>query len=341
MSRLTIIAVTDAATAKTILEQGFDLVNGKVQAIEAFGLSLLVAAKPKKSLISGLKRKQALNYIVEIQRLLEAFMTFGPVLAAVRGASLRDETEGLGLLASSHRTLRETLSGYGHKWQYQIVVRWQPREVLRAHAHLPEIAEAGSDNALGRRGLGKAIQQAMETLRREKAMHFRKQLAAVTDDIVDEALDGPDMVGNFTVLIAPDQAAALDAVVEAIDASMPDQLLIKFIGPYPPASFAGVALERFSKSDIRSAGSLLGVEPFGRADELRTAYLKYMKRHHPDVASLAGHQCDDAADHSDRAARAYRMLKALTEIQGNQIIADRNGAVVAHVERADEARSAA
>lgn len=340
MSQIELIAVTDAATGTFVANNGFDLAGQPVRSIEAYGCALLIAGRARGGLLAKLKRKAALRHLVEIQRLLETLMKYGPILPAVQGAAFKSEEEALGLLATSHRQLTANLANFGKKAQFQVTISWVPEAVLRHHADLPQIQEA-RQQATGKLALGRAIQRAMEALRAQKAAEFLTDLEAVVEDTVEEPLDGAEMVLNRSVLINPEDEANLDRAVEAIDAQMPDQLRIKLVGPYPAVSFAGVKLERFAAEEITAASSLLGVQPSAAADKMRAAYIDYVKQCHPDLHATDDEDEASANEATDKANRAYHLLKSVGPFFSEAGTSDVQSAVVAQVERSDRLRSAA
>ena len=99
--------------------------------------------------------------------------------------------------------------------------------------------------------------------------------------------------------------AEFDSRVEALDEELGGQLLFKVVGPLPPYSFSTVEVEQILPEDVAWASEQLGVEPTATGDEIRSAYLRQARLHHPDNNA----QDQDAATLFKDDHAAYRLLR--------------------------------
>lgn len=280
MAGLEIIALTDAATGRAVDAAG-KLDGHKVRVVEAFGLAAVLAPARLSSTLPPMGRKAIVKRLTRAQKRLEAMLPLGPVLAVRGDTWLRDEPHVLGLLASHQDTIREAVTVFGPKVQFQITIRW------------PDADEAG------------------DTLKDSLTDRFAAMLQEASDDTLRLPVDDAQTVLNMAVMIDRAGEAALDAAVEAVDAAMAGELAIKYLGPLPALSFAALTLHQPKQDAVTDARMLIGVEAGVSREDLRARYLDLMRQAHPDSAETTDK--NDADERLTAIKTAYTLLRDVDE----------------------------
>lgn len=242
------------------------------------------------SLAAKIGRAFAGKALVRFQQILETLQTLGPILPAAPGVTFEDMQAARRFLAANAQSLRAGLDQYGPMRQLQITIAWNPELALKRHLHEPELAEARQIIAVeGLRRAGKAIQSGMEAVRARLAAEFESRLAAVSVERIQLPGDA-NTVLNLVVAAPGEKLGEVEMAVEAIDATWPDGLKIKIIGPLPTVSFASVAADKADESAVSRARQRLGLEPEDGAEAIREAFRKIVRQTHPDLGGDAGQQ---------------------------------------------------
>lgn len=226
-------------------------------------IAALFASAPARGGVSALlgrvrARAAAGRALVARQKLLEDLMAFGDVLPAGAAAPLREADARVALVANAD-ALRATLEGLEGRVQYQLRVDWNPAEALRRFADAPELSRALAAPRADR-GFGAALRDAAEALRARLGAAFAASIADACEDAVGLPLDGPEALVNLACLAARPRVPALEAALERIDATWPEGLRIRMIGPAPAVSFAALALERPTAAALGAAAQRLGLD---------------------------------------------------------------------------------
>ncbi|MEM7621329.1 MAG: GvpL/GvpF family gas vesicle protein [Pseudomonadota bacterium] len=279
--------------------------------------ALLRPYKKTKNLLPFHKKKQ-LQDLVAWQKLLEHCLDFKTLIPGSGNAILNDLGEASTLLKSNDTKLTQALQDFGNLVQYQITIFWDPKAVLKARQHddstFSEVVTAQHSKE-DKVKFGQMLQSKMEAYKIKQAECFVGLLEAQGIDLIKMPCDAADMILNAVVLIDPQCEPKLYSAVESIDQNMPGQLNIKYVGPLPPISFASVTIGRASQSDIASACKLLNLKLPCNAEQVRVAYLEYMKTHHPDVSATLPNKVVNKKqdDHISRVQAAYKLLTRIVK----------------------------
>jgi len=256
MAGLDLIALTDAKTGQAV-ERVKKLDGQKIRVVEAYGLAAVFAPARLSASLPPLGRKAIIKRLSRAQKRLEAMLPLGPLLAVRGDTWLRDETDALGLLASHEDTIREAVTVFGPKVQFQITIRWA------------DAAQAG------------------DALKTDLAARFAALLSDAAEDTLRLPVDDDETLLNMAVMIARPDEPKLDRAVEAIDAAMSGELTIRYLGPLPALSFAALTVRQPKDDALAEARTLIGVGDTVSRDDLRARYLDLMRAHHPDSADMA------------------------------------------------------
>lgn len=309
-SSLQLLAIVPVETAPRALTALNDLDRNR----SSDGENKAVASGDVAALLAPMRRgvwktrKRVGRELVSFQEGLEAVHAVAPCLPAAPGAVFDGGAEAARFLAANAPMLGEGLSRYGDTEQHQIIVDLPGATLLQRLSKTPEVDAARELIAKGDRvGAGKRLQEVAEAERDRRRAEWLARLGAVSTDAAELPQPSADAVVNMVALSKRGGGAAIEKVLEAIDAEWDGALRIRLIGPTPASSFASVLVERPDAEAIRTAASRLGVATSADLASVKEAYRRMMKRLHPDVAG-------PSAEVASRATmEAYALMSRIAE----------------------------
>ncbi len=305
MSALRLVGVTKVADAPRMRAAACT----DISVVEATGLAAILAPASKPIVAWLRTRKAAMEEMLAFQRLLESLSAVGPILPAAYGSTFVSQDDARALLRVYRPQLVRDLADFGGKAQFQIDVRWDPARAMAAF--MADGRLVGLDRTLAqgdRRAFGAVLQALMEAERQRMGADFRARLAAASQDLVLLPLADETAILNVAALIERTGEAELDAAVKAIDASMPEALTIRYLGPLPALSFASIVVSEQDTGELALSLRRLGVPPDATEEAITAAYRRAMRDAHPDTAGAAA-----STDAAAALAAAYAIaLKAAT-----------------------------
>ena len=239
-----------------------DIPGPHICLVEAGGLAALAQVEAGRFSLGLGSPATALRRLRTVQQRLEAACPLGPFLPADPAHARCAGASVAGLLEAAAPAIREALAGPGTRHQWDIVLRWQPEDVVAARR--AEIAEAASNAGGGRDALAEAVHSALarERTRRETSLHRALAGHALA---MAPAGAGPTETG-LTVLLPAAGEAALEAALNAL----------------PPVSFAAVRIDRAAPSEVANAWRTLALPDQVDAAALRQHWRDCAARLHPD-----------------------------------------------------------
>jgi hypothetical protein len=291
-----LIGITDEATAARVTANAADPALQGLTLVLGNGLAAVLAPQFKAGWFDG-TRTTLIRRLGEDQKRLEAIHAFGPLLPAVNEAVIETHADAEDLLLGSGDLLRETLQAYGTKVQFQIGIDWKPEVMLKLHAGDAELADLMQKSGTDRASRGAALVAFIASLRKRLADGFAQTIAAAALETALLPTSGETGVVNIVALIDRADEALLDRAVEAIDAALPNALSIRYTGPLPPVSFAGLDVRKTSAGDLIAARHLLGLDERSPTALIREAYVAQARAIHPDTA-VASASIDAAGAHA-------------------------------------------
>lgn len=155
--------------------------------------------------------------------------------------------------------------------------------------------------------LGVYVMQQMEARRANYLDRIRTALAGLADDVEANVIVNDQVVANLAFLLPVGKQAEFDQQVEALDKELGGQLFFKVVGPLPAYSFSTVEVQQVWPDDVTWAEACLSITGAVTGEEIRTAYLREARLHHPDA-----HPGDDVAMGEFRDInRAYQLLRSV------------------------------
>lgn len=225
-------------------------------------------------------RRQRLERAAERQAWLEALMPHGTVLPVAPDTRLAPDETGA-LIAANEALIAHLAARLAGGVQYQVSLSWAEAEVLGRFRDAPEIAPLFAAGTVTGPALAGAVTRLAERLSGEAMA----RLSAVADEIAELPRDD-GMLVNAVLLLPPARAAALDAVIEAIDALWPEGFRIRQIGPGPAASFGTLRLNRHGADAVARAHAELGLRQPATAAAIAAARKSALLERPGDAATI-------------------------------------------------------
>lgn len=304
-----LIGIVSPETARHIARGGARIDGAALELVREGDL-VAVMARPPRNPLRLLTRRGGLKELVRLQRILEALLPHGSLLAA-RPGTRAEPAVIRKLLISDRERLLEALRTFGSDVQYQIIVHWDGAATLAAEAGDDALRDAIARAGQGREDGKTAMLARIRSLRDGLQARLRDLIEPVAAEIQTLPLDGEDMVANLTVRIGRGGEPAIEAALQSLDQLLPGNSRIRLIGPLPALSFAALSLEHVDAAAVAEARKLLGVKPTASLAELRANYYRLAQDHHPDVSLRS-----DGSDVVDAAAKAYKLLKRVADSSG-------------------------
>jgi len=295
---------------------GVDDEHDEVYTVPHRDLAAVVSASPLAD-YRGLKRDEAVRYLVAHQRVVEAVMQAFPILPAKFGTVLPNEDSVRRLLAQGETLFRSTLEEFADRIQMEVVVLWDLQQVFQEIGQEPHIAQlkaqaAGrpsEETVIERVAIGQMVQASLEQRRASVRDYLIYSLGKPSLDVVVNPHMDDSMVINVALLVDQAEQEALDHQLKLLDEEFEGQFTFRCIGPLPPYSFATVEVEIPSFEAIDEARRRLGLGETAAPDEIRRAYHRLAGTAHPD------HNPDDpgAEARMTELAQAYNLLTVYAE----------------------------
>jgi hypothetical protein len=240
---------------------------------------------------SRLSKPALVQVLADHQRVTETLMPHTSVLLPVKFGTLLPDKGVHALLAQSSGDFEAAFQTLTGKVEVEVVATWQPGRVLAEIAQEPTVVQLRAA-AVGRSSaevqriqivLGQIVMAGLE----ERKAAYQKQILDSLRDMVDDmeinlALN-EQVVANLAFLLPSAKQAEFDQRIEALDARLHGQLDFKIVGPLPAHSFSTVEVLKINAEDVAWAQELLEIGDRATADEIRTAFLRKARLHHPDA----------------------------------------------------------
>lgn len=297
-----IVPVSACADIEGALDEGMRLVRGEDHAA--------VVRPTAGPAFAGRSRQDLARLLLAHQQVTETIMARAPVLPVKFATVAPDQASVEHCLASGNADFAESFARLAGKCQFEILVTWDPGQVLAQIARTTEVARLKRELATPV-ALGAAVKGLFDQQRAEVAEGLVTTLRMVAADMAGNALMDDRMVLNLALLIDADNTDTLDDCLEVLDALHDGQLNFRCVGPLPPHSFGTVEASFLDSGQISWARGVLELDEGADTAELRSAYHRLAKRLHPDAA-------DGAADGGGMTNlhHAYQMLRAFVDASG-------------------------
>jgi hypothetical protein len=268
---------------------GVDENHDEVYTVLHRDIAAVVSASPLAD-YRGLKRDEAVRYLVPHQRVVEAVMQIFPVLPAKFGTVLPDEARVRRLLMQGETLFRTTLEKFSGLVQMEVVILWNLQgvfEEIGQEAHIAQLKAqvAGrppEETMIERVAIGQMVQASLKQRRTSLRDYLVPSLGNVSLDLLVNPPMDDSMVANVALLVDETGQESLDRQLELLDEEFDGQLTLRCVGPLPPYSFATIEVEVPSFEDVDEARRRLGLGETAIPGEIRRAYHQLASQLHPD-----------------------------------------------------------
>lgn len=283
-----------------------------LQAVACNGITAIVSEAVPYD-YAGLPKQQLVKVLAQHQQATEQIMQQMETLLPVKFGTMLSNCDVEKLLIQSKYDLEQALARVDEHVELEVLVMWDPQRVFARIAQHPQIAELRAA-AAGRTpeevqriqiAVGVLVKQLLDAQREAYAAKTREVLSDLATDVEANAVVNDQVVANFAFLLPKSRQAEFDQRVESLDAALGGELLFKVVGPLPPYSFSTVEIEQILPDDVTWASSQLGLDGAASGDEIRKAYLRQARLHHPD----ANPNDDQAANIFKDDNTAYHLLR--------------------------------
>ena len=325
--------------SKIIVDEvsGMDNDEDSVYTLPHRGIAAVVGTSPRDD-YRGLKRDQAVRYMVNHQSVIEAVQSHFTVLPAKFGTVLPDADAMERMLQQGHPKFEAAVANLNGLTQMEVVTVWNLQQVFQDIGNQPEIMEiktriAGlpQDQTLQDRiTIGRLVKEAIDQRRSDLTAQIAPRLRNLARDSVTNPVVDDSIVVNVALLLDAAGRNELDAVLEALDKEYDGKMNFRSIGPLPPYSFATVEVQTPDLAAIDAARELLGCGMNPTIDEIKRAYYQAARQVHPDLNT----NNSNSDDNMTALTKAYRLLLATAD---SQMIARSAGAALRGSPEAQEA----
>jgi hypothetical protein len=269
---------------------------------------------------AALPKQQLVKVLTQHQQTTEQIMLVAPTLLPVKFGTLLPEDDVQKLLVQSKYDLEDALARVDEQVEFEVLAMWDPQRVFAQIAQHPQIAALRRE-AEGKSpeevqhiqiAVGSLVKQLLDATRDAYAIKIREMLSALANDVEVNAVINDQVVANIAFLLPRSRQREFEAQVHALDEALGGQLLFKIVGPLPPYSFSTVEVEKIQPEDVAWASEWLGIAQTTSADEIRNAYLRQARLHHPDNNVHSG---EEAANLFKDDHAAYQLLRYCHALQ--------------------------
>ena len=318
MSATYIYAIIPTRSQVAFEAAGLDDDQEEVYTLAQGDLAAVVSASPLAD-YRGLKRDEAVRYLIAHQRVVEEAMRAFPVLPLRFGTVLPNKEWVRRFLREGSLLFHASLQKIMGMVQMEVVVLCKLPAIFQEIAQEETIARLKAELAAlpaekttaGRIALGQMVQHALTQRRTTLRDRLLPRLQEGALDAVSNPLMDDSMVLNIALLLDEKGRQALEKRLEVLDAEYGGQLTFRCVGPLPPYSFATIEVQKPTYEAIDEARRQLGLGEMASLEEIKHAYRQLAAQLHPD------HNQQDAQAETRMAAltQAYRLLTVYAESQ--------------------------
>ncbi len=245
--------------------------------------------------VGSRSREDLVRQLLAHQKAVEQIMQATPVLPVKFGTFVPDEASVRAMLERGGPAFSATFDRLEGCAQVEILIKWDVQAVFAEIAKEDAIAGlkkkwelnvGPADEAL-RVVLGGLVKQSLERRRATLAAALFETLQTVGVDAIPYPATADQVALHLVLLMKSDRMAALDRLMEELDATHGGRLSFRCVGPLAPYNFATVEIEIVDAAALTQAMRLLDVGPAAGAAEIRAAYRRAAKKVHPDMAGAA------------------------------------------------------
>lgn len=262
-----------------------------------------IAQAASGGMLAWQSRVALLKQLSCVQRRLELACQTAPFLPADPAMAPCPAKTLPALLADAAPGIARAIAAFGGLVQWDVVLRWQAEDVLRAQR--TELATLG-----GREALAEGVQRHLAQARALRAQALEMVLAPASFARI--ALEGEECACGFSVLVSRNAEAGLEATLHRFPAALGQGIAADLRGPLPPLSFASVKLRADCTAPAQAAWRSLELPEQLDHAVLQRHWHNRARQLHPDAGGTDQAAMAAAGDH-------LRLLRGLLEDAGGQL----------------------
>ena len=268
------------------------LENSGVYAITHSNISAIVS----ESSIAGLDQldRESLGHLlVHHQKTIEELQAkgFTMIIPMRLGTIVKSTDEVINILTRGYDLIIDSLKKIEYLTEIDLVVTWADfTSMLKDIAELPDVKEMkneiiredGTTSKVDQCKIGILLKEKIDEKNKATELAILDSLSPFGIDIkIHEVMNG-EMITNSAFLLHRNKQEKFEAAIEALDTRYSGLLNFKLVGPLPCYSYFTLEVKSLDAGSINSAGKELELGETTTEAEIKKAFLKKAKIHHPD-----------------------------------------------------------
>ena len=268
------------------------LENSGVYAITHSNISAIVS----ESNVAGLEQldRESLGHLlVHHQKTIEELQAkgFTMIIPMRLGTIVKSTDEVINILTRGYDLIIDSLKKIEYLTEIDLVVTWADfTGMLKDIAELPDVKEMkkeiiredGTTSKVDQCKIGILLKEKIDEKNKATELAILDTLSPFGIDIkIHEVMNG-EMITNSAFLLHRNKQEKFEAAIEALDTRYSGLLNFKLVGPLPCYSYFTLEVKSLDAGSINSAGKELELGATTTEAEIKKAFLKKAKIHHPD-----------------------------------------------------------
>ena len=243
--------------------------------------------------LDQLDRESLGHLLVHHQKTIEELQSkgFTMILPMRLGTNVKSRDEVINILSRGYDLIIDSLKKIEYLTEIDVVVTWADfTHVLREIAELPDVKqlkqeimkEDGTISKVDQCKIGILLKEKIDEKNKVTELAILDSLSPFGMDIkIHEVMNG-EMITNSAFLLNRNKQEKFEAAIEKLDAKYNGSLNFKLVGPLPCYSYFTLEVKSLDAGSIKEACKELELGVSTTEAEIKKAFLKKAKVHHPD-----------------------------------------------------------
>ena len=221
------------------------------------------------------------------EKVLLRMMETGAVIPMAFGFTLENGEMVKNLLVQGYTSFREALDRLSDKMQLNLKVSWD-KYVLKSlilDKHVNDYIRKVKENPKDLNAkveLGKRVKLALSNMEKELRPIIFDHLNSSTTGLTENKIQNEDMIINASILLAKGALEEFLIKLDELEDRFKGRLVFQSIYPLPPYDFVGIKIKKADYDQLEKARTLLNLDENVTISEIKDAYTKLARIHHPD-----------------------------------------------------------
>ncbi len=262
-----------------------------------------------------LNKESLAKLLINHQKTIEGIMDMGfSIIVPIRiGTFMNNDSDVKSILKKGYSLIMEVMDKINDHFEVDIATTWADfNKVLQDISTLPTVNELKQN--LLKKGenvtrsdqlkLGAFVKELLDKKKESYAYKINSSLLPFTFDTRYNEVMNDEMISNNAYMINKNMQSGFDKTIDQLDEVFGGELNFKYIGPLPCYSFYTIEIKELPFELIEMAKNELELCEYATEKDIKLAYLKKAKIHHPDK-SLNKHSRNNKFK---RINKAYKTL---------------------------------